>query len=362
MPSSSPLCPAIAITSLSVCLLSWANSAIAWSAESPSVDSSPTSALTKASPRELIEDARERLLNPDSSSPDPLDPNAPSLFRPDLEQIDFDAYRLGPGDSFFVNVEGFPEASFQATLDLEGNILIPFVGIRSFQGLNLDEVKATLQVEMNRFFVNPVVDVTLVARRPVRVTLLGEVLRPGFYPLNDPVLTNALLSSGGVTRLANLSTIQIRRTVSDRNGNPIRTLEENVDLFTPLANGQLLPNIRLEDGDVVIVPALTEDEAAQYDRTLIAQSNLAQATMTIRVVSYPSRIGNLTLPSGSTFVDAITTLSPPHEEANIRKIGLIRFDPVYAQVTTSELDAKDALLGNMSENIVLEDNDVLVIS
>ncbi|NEP76195.1 polysaccharide biosynthesis/export family protein, partial [Okeania sp. SIO2G5] len=276
--------------------------------------------------------------------------------------LDFDVYRLGPGDSFYVNVEGFPEVNFQATLDLEGNILVPLVGIRSFQSLTLNEAKAMLQDEMERFFVNPVVDLTLVARRPVRVTLLGEVFRPGFYPLADPQLTSAILSAGGVTRLANLTTVQVRRTVRDRDGNSTQLLEQNFDLFDALNNGQALPNVRLEDGDVVIIPTLTEVEATQYDRTIVARSNLAYPSMTIRVLSYPTRIGNLSLPNGSTFVDAVTALSPSQTEANLRTIGLIRFDPELGEVTTQELNAKKALLGDATQNVVLEENDVLVIS
>ncbi|MGK7888253.1 MAG: polysaccharide biosynthesis/export family protein [Leptolyngbyaceae cyanobacterium] len=348
----------------------------------------------KTTASDLLEEAREQIIHsdqtddqtaPPTSVPLPLVPApmappltdgttleapTPSLFLPFPELVpserppvlDFDAYRLGPGDSFYVNVEGFPEANFQATLDLEGNVLVPIVGIRAFQGMTLDEAKTFLQVQMNRFFVDPVVDLTLVVRRPVSVTMLGEVVRPGFYPLASPQLATALLSAGGVTRLSNLATVQIRRTVRDRTGQTVQILEQNIDLFEPLVQGQNLPNIRLEDGDVIIVPALTAAEAVEYDRALIAQSNLAQPVITVRVLSYPTRIGNISLPNGSTFIDAVTSISPLQSEANIRKIGLIRFDPIAEEVTTTELDAKAALLGDMSQNVVLENNDVLVIN
>ena len=347
------LFPTLRFLALSL-TLSLVNGQAAWSIEST---------RTAADARELLENAQQRLLNPEPS----IDSEHDSPWRvPASETLDhnveFDAYRLGPGDSFYVNVEGFPEANFQATLDLEGNVLVPLVGIRSFQGLTLDEAIETLQHEMERLFVSPVVDVTLVTRRPVYVTLLGEVFRPGFYPLSDPQLTSALLSAGGVTRLANLTSIQVRRTVRDRTGQPAHLLEENFDLFSPLANGQALPQIRLEDGDVIIIPALTAAESTQYDRTMVAQSNLAHPAITIRVLSYAAGIGQLELPSGSTFLDAITAIGPTQQEVNIREIGLIRFDPDSGQVITQELNAKKALLGDMSQNIVLEDHDVLVIN
>ena len=61
-------------------------------------------------------------------------------------------------------------------------------------------------------------------------------------------------------------------------------------------------------------------------------------------------------------MDAVTALSPSQSEANLRTIGLIRFDPELGEVTTQELNAKRALLGDASQNVVLEENDVLVIS
>ena len=368
-------CPWWPVLVTSVCTVTvTAMSAPATWAASDRLLESQLSGAVKRTAQERLDNARQNLLQ---SQPMPSHPTSgefdqrPSVNGPlgnsldtleDVPPPDFDVYRLGPGDSFYVNVEGFPEMNFQATLDLEGNILVPLVGIRSFQGLTLNQAKSMLQAEMARLFVNPVVDLTLVARRPVRVTLLGEVFRPGFYPLEDPQLTSALLSAGGVTRLANLTTVQVRRTVFDRDGNPLEMIEQNFDLFDPLKNGQALPNVRLEDGDVVIIPTLTEVEATQYDRTLVARSNLAYPAMTIRVLSYPTRIGNLTLPNGSTFVDAVTALSPSQSEANLRTIGLIRFDPELGEVTTQELNAKQALLGDASQNVVLEENDVLVIS
>ncbi|MGK7889614.1 MAG: polysaccharide biosynthesis/export family protein, partial [Leptolyngbyaceae cyanobacterium] len=339
----------------------------------------------KTTARQLLDEAREQLLESGQLQESPTTPEQPMLDTtieslpaessfetfslpqlspsaiPDLDRLpvmDFDAYRLGPGDSFFVNVEGFPEASFQATLDLQGNVLVPLVGIRPLQGMTLDEAKAFLQGQMDRFFVDPLVDLTLVARRPVSVTLLGEVVRPGFYPLADPTLATALLSAGGVSRLANLTTVQIRRSLRDRTGETTEVLEQNIDLFHPLAQGEDLPNVRLEDGDVVIIPALTASEAAEYDRALIAQSNLAQPVINVRVLGYSTRIGSISLANGSTFLDAVTTIGPVQSETNIRKVGLIRFDPIAEDVTTIELDAKAALLGDLSQNVVLEHNDV----
>ncbi|MGB3495527.1 MAG: polysaccharide biosynthesis/export family protein [Elainellaceae cyanobacterium] len=310
-------------------------------------------AIDRSDPLLRLEDASRRLQQRGT-----VEPESQALESPDAE---FTRYRLGPGDSIFVSVQRFPDLSFQATLDIQGNIIVPLVGIMPLQGLTIEEARSSIQQEMNRYIIEPSVDLTLVVQRPVQVTVLGEVVRPGLYPLGAPQLTVALLSAGGATRLANLKTVQIRRTLRDQTGAIADQVEQNVDLFTPLATGQTVPDVQLADGDIIIIPALTPAEAAEYDRALIARSNLSQPSMQVRVLSYPQSIGNLELPNGSDFLDAITILSPDQRVSNLRKIALVRFDPETGGVIQRELDARAALMGDRSENPILEDDDVLII-
>ncbi|WP_228021530.1 polysaccharide biosynthesis/export family protein [Vasconcelosia minhoensis] len=115
-------------------------------------------------------------------------------------EADFDSYRLGPGDSLFVSVQRFPDLSFQATLDLQGNVVVPIQGAVSLEGLTLSQAEQLIRNIYNQYVVirQPQdVTLTLVAQRGVEVTILGEVERPGFYPLADPRVATALLTAGG---------------------------------------------------------------------------------------------------------------------------------------------------------------------
>ncbi|MGJ3250131.1 MAG: polysaccharide biosynthesis/export family protein [Elainellaceae cyanobacterium] len=273
----------------------------------------------------------------------------------------FDQYRLGPGDAFFANVRRFPEASFQATLDLQGNVVIPLAGVINLQGLTLQQAEARIQSELERFFISPDVGVTVVAQRPVAVTILGEVARPGLHPLPNPQISTALFSAGGTTRLANLRTIQIRRPIRDQTGAVVNTIEQNIDLFTPLSEATDLPDIQLADGDVIIVPTLTAQEIEQYDRTLIARSTLAQPEINVRLLDYTRGLRNLTIPSGSDFLDALTSTGTDLTNADLSDIALIRFDPQHGAYIAQEIDAKDALRGDLSQNPTLEDEDIVII-
>jgi polysaccharide export outer membrane protein len=67
------------------------------------------------------------------------------------------------------------------------------------------------------------------------------------------------------------------------------------------------------------------------------------------------------LPNGSTFVDALTAIGPSSDNANLRRIALIRFDPEQGKAVTQQLNGKSALMGDISQNVPLQNNDVIVV-
>jgi polysaccharide export outer membrane protein len=323
---------------------------------------SPQPAPSRPPGQQLLEDARRRLIRaPGEALPTEEEwqrPGESSSFSPAGEA--FEVYRLGPGDSIFVNVLRFADLSFQGTLDAQGNVVVPLVGGLQLEGLSLEQARQQIRVALDRFVIDPQVDVILIAQRSVQVTILGEVVRPGLYPLQAPQLSTAIVSAGGTTGLADLRMVRIRRSFS--NG---ETLEQEFDLFSPLRNANSVPDIQLSDGDIIIVPTLTEADRQDYDRALIARSTLAQQQINIRVVNYAGArgavIGNLALPNGSSFVDALTTISPSLDSANLRKIALVRFDVEEGRAITQEINGRDALRGDFSQDPMLEHNDVIIV-
>ncbi|GAB4429113.1 MAG: hypothetical protein OHK0035_08280 [Cyanobacteria bacterium J069] len=307
--------------------------------------------------------------DPPSSPSAPPRPAPPARSRPPARPTpaaDFNRYRLGPGDSIFVNVLRFPDLSFQGTIDLEGNILVPLVGSLRLEGQTLTSARNQLQQEYNRFVVNPQVDVILVAQRPVRVTVLGEVFRPGYYPMESPQLSTALLASGGTTQQADLRRVIIRRSAPTG-----AALERTIDLYTPLQDSTALPAVRLSDGDTIIVPALTAASRQGYDPTLTARSTLSQPQINIRVLNYSNSLGGrsaggraiaaISLPNGSDFLDAIAAIGPNPDTADLRDIALIRYDPDQGRAIKLEFNGRRALRGDPEQNPQLQHNDVIII-
>lgn len=326
----------------------------------------PPATLT---PRQTIHDHQAQLptLPPGAT----FDPNAPSLYEPVPpvgypEQpfevsppSQFNLYRLGIGDAIAVTVQRFPDLNFSGTIDLDGNILVPILGKLQIAGLTVEGAQEKIRQGLNKFVVDPQLIVTLAGLRPAQVTITGEVLRPGYYGLAPgSQLLSALQAAGGATTSADLRKIVVRRRSPD--GNSI--IEQQVDLFTPLQNATNLPDLRLRDGDAVVVLQLEVGTTQDYDRTLAARSTIAVPQLTIRLLSYPNgRIGNVSLPNGSNFIDALTALGPSLDDANLREISLIRFDPEQGKAVTQRIDGKRALLGDISQNVPLQDEDVIVV-
>ncbi|NEQ45423.1 MAG: polysaccharide export protein [Leptolyngbya sp. SIOISBB] len=275
------------------------------------------------------------------------------------QQPDFDTYRLGPGDSFFVNVRQFPDLSFQATLDIQGNVIVPLQGVVSFNGLTIDESEALITQVYDQYVVDPDVSMTLVAQRGVEVTILGEVVRPGYYPLGAPQIAAALLSAGGTTHTADLRSVIVQRRLPDG-----QLLEQNVDLFTPLKDGEALPDVALQDGDVIMVERLDPEALDEYDRTLVSRSTLATPTVTVRLLNYGNTgsLSAIDLPNGSRFVDALVRAGVNPDASNLSQIALVRFDETAGRAVTITLDGNDAFRGIPAENPPLQQNDVIIVN
>lgn len=289
--------------------------------------------------------------------------NAPPTFERVNPSRQFEIYRLDTGDGIGISVPLFPEFSTVATLDVEGNVIMPILGRVSLAGLTTSEAEAKIAYELGQKFLKeqPEVLVTLAGSRPAQVSILGEVVRPGFYNFQAGSPLNVVLqTAGGTTQDADLRSIIVRRTLVDGT-----VLEQNIDLYTPLLTGQEIPSTFLQGGDIILVSELKVGEDRDYDRNLVARSTLPQQVITVRVL-LPSGTGtalrNLSLPNGSTFIDAVASLPPDDNLLVDEDITLLRFDPEIKGVTSQKLDSRKVVKGDLSQNVPLQDQDVIVVS
>lgn len=291
---------------------------------------------------------------------------SPPVYSPNNSQSrQIQTYRLDIGDQISVSVTDFPEFNSAGPVDPDGNFLVPILGRIPVLGLTLDEVQTKIRLELGRKYLReePEVIAVLTAARPVQLTILGEVQRPGFYTIApNTSLAQVILAAGGGTPRADLRSIVVRRVLVDGT-----VLEEKLDLYTPLVKGDRLPDLRLQGGDAVIVSKLEAGQETGYNRTLVARTTLTQQSITIRVLAplLPSGIAlrNVSIPSGSTFLDVVASLPVSDRlRINVNEVSLLRFDSAKGGIVSQTLSPIAAVRGDISQNVPLEDQDVIIVS
>lgn len=277
---------------------------------------------------------------------------------------EFNVYRLDVDDVVSINVEEFPEFNFIGPIDTEGNVVMPIVGRIAIAGLTLEEVEIKVSAELGRRFLlnEPVVFAVLATPRPVSVTMVGEIFKPGFYTVDSTtLLSDILILSGGTKETADLRNIIVRRSLSDGT-----VMEQNVDLYTPLVTGGPTPKVPIQGGDTIIVSRLEVGNLQDYDRVLVSRSTLPVQTITVRVLAPVEPSGqalqSLSLPNGTNFIDVLAAVPLVDVlRVNVTDVTLLRFDPERGQVVTQSINVRALLRGDVSYAVPLQDGDVVVI-
>jgi protein involved in polysaccharide export with SLBB domain len=174
-------------------------------------------------------------------------------FTPNLNMATPKNYVVGPGDELLVQIYGIAQATINLKVSPEGKVVIPNVGVSHVGGLSIDAVKALLTQKIGTRYAgvggaNPssFLMVTLSNIRSIKVNIVGEVKTPGSYQLPSFTTSfNALYAAGGPTAKGSFRNIQLFRS-----GKQIA----EVDLYDFLLKGNTDKNIRLEDNDVLLVP------------------------------------------------------------------------------------------------------------
>lgn len=121
---------------------------------------------------------------------------------------DLSDVRLGPGDVVRLEVATEPSLSGQFELDAEGRVLFPLLGFVQVGDRPFGRVRAEIASHYAEQLVDPVIRLTPL----FRVAILGEVRRPGVFPL-DPTFTvaDAIATAGGLLPSASWDRISLYR-------------------------------------------------------------------------------------------------------------------------------------------------------
>lgn len=176
-----------------------------------------------------------------------------------------DNYLLGPGDEVLLKVWGPVDFSTSLTIDRNGQVNLPKVGVVTLAGVAVRDLDKTLQGHLGKVFTNFSASTTLGRLRGIQVYVVGQALQPGTFNLSSlSTLVNALFASGGPNANGSMRNIQLKRA-----GKTVTTL----DLYDFIARGDKTRDVPLMSGDVIVIPSVgprvaitgASDNAAIYE-------------------------------------------------------------------------------------------------
>jgi polysaccharide export outer membrane protein len=156
---------------------------------------------------------------------------------------------LGAGDVLKVTVYGHPDLSLETRVSESGSITYPLIGEVKVSGLApaAAEKKIAGLLENGGYLKKPQVNIAVAQNQSQQVSVLGQVTRPGRYPVESHRnLTDVIALAGGLGADAGDKVTLIRI----RNG---KTIKEVLDMYDMVQSGNMKQNLRLQTNDVVFV-------------------------------------------------------------------------------------------------------------
>jgi protein involved in polysaccharide export with SLBB domain len=178
--------------------------------------------------------------------------NAPNLtFNPNVNIPTPIDYRLGPGDEVIIDIWGVSQTSVRQVISPEGRIIVDRLGPIYLNGMTVKEANDYVQRKFAEIYAGigdggaSQIQLTLGQIRTIQINVMGEVVAPGTYSISSlSSVFHALYRAGGVNKIGSLRSVKLYR-----NNKLLRTL----DVYEYLLNGKLNEDIRMTDGDVIIV-------------------------------------------------------------------------------------------------------------
>jgi polysaccharide export outer membrane protein len=157
-------------------------------------------------------------------------------------------YQIGPGDTLGILLWKEPALSGSVKVRPDGYVTLPLVNEVQVTGLTTGELRKVLEEKYKQFVTDPFVSIRVEGISSVEVFLVGQVAKPGAYPLSgNESLLQILTRAGGLTIFADRDEIRVVR----REGEKVR---EYVVDYDAIVKGDLKQDILLRPGDRIIVP------------------------------------------------------------------------------------------------------------
>ncbi|WP_296702978.1 SLBB domain-containing protein [Algoriphagus sp.] len=174
-------------------------------------------------------------------------------FSPSLNLPTPQSYVIGSGDQLLLDVYGASQQSFDLNVSPEGRVFLPNIGPIQLSGSTIEAATSRIKTALGRIYSglnganpNTFIQLRLGNIRSIKVSMVGELTKPGTYTLPSfATVFNGLYAAGGPNENGAFRNIQVYRD---------SRLITTVDIYEFLSKGDQSSNITLQDNDVLIVP------------------------------------------------------------------------------------------------------------
>ena len=160
-------------------------------------------------------------------------------------------YQIREGDMVQISVFNEPELAAGGRVRKDGSIQCPLIGSIKIQGLSQMAAARLIEASYRKdYLVNPEVNLFVSQFSVQRITILGQVQRPGSHELpseKDLTILQVLGLAGGPTRIANLKKVLVKRVVDGRE----KVFKVDVN---SMASGNQTMLFYVREDDVITVP------------------------------------------------------------------------------------------------------------
>ena len=230
-------------------------------------------------------------------------------------------YLLDAGDTLYINFYGIETFSDFYNISPDGFLNLPELVKVKASGLTVKELEKELIAKFDATIINPSIQVYVKKFRPVNVYLSGEIKNPGLYRLDyiydesdttkssanvtqSPKIFDLLQIAQGITNKADLSKVEIIRKNSISQGGG--KIKAEINLITLLLEGDQTQNVRLLDGDHIIVK--TSNNILLDQVLAINKTNISPDIITVYITGnlYGSK-GAVQVKRGTSLIQAIAS-------------------------------------------------------
>ena len=161
-------------------------------------------------------------------------------------------YILGPGDEVIVDIFGANQSTIRSVISPEGYINVDILGPIYLSGKSIESANVFLKGKLAQIYEGlsggeekTDIQLSLGQVRSIQITIVGEVPNPGTFMVTSlSTVFHAMFQAGGVKEPGTVRAIKLVR-----NNKPIAT----IDIYDFLLNGSRKNDVRLEEGDVILV-------------------------------------------------------------------------------------------------------------